>query len=82
MPPGIHISDRTQMGEIEASDLEYHQRIVAKLREAEAMEQVIRRTRAAVEEWGEHLAEKYGLAKGDAVSEEGKITRQPPSPAV
>jgi hypothetical protein len=53
--------------QLDASEMAYHQRVVAQISAARSVEQ----------SWASHLSAKYGLGAGDVVSESGVVTRAP-----
>lgn len=52
---------------ISTDELAYHERLLAQLRSAQA----------AWQSWSEHLAQKYELREGDAITASGEIVRAP-----
>lgn len=60
---------------IDEADLDYHAKLVARVRWAQQAQQEISRIDGAFRSWADHLHEKYELGPSDGVDEEGRITR-------
>lgn len=64
---------------ISDAEMDYHARIVERVRWAREAQQKIADIDAAFRSWGEHLHVKYELAEGEGVDENGVITRGAPT---
>ena len=60
---------------IDAEDMAYHQHVISQVRRISALEAEIAAIRGGEAMWSHFLTQKYSLATGDTVNENGAIIR-------